>query len=223
MLTCEAVNLTDRLNLRAQIPRRRGPRFGLVRLVLILVLTGAFMLLVIAVFAPWGYYLGGHFHPLPYWQGWGRVHVASAGGDYILFARIEPSSTSSKMYLSTSLGGAASLCTPKGERYQLSLGGSMPKHLPVDTTGQPVSLYMSKVPLWSGSGSDARRPSINFYGNWGDRELPLDDHKSISSAFLPDGTLFQGSAHPAGKEVAHVTLKEGSWGEFEAACRSQGR
>ena len=40
--------------------------------------------------------------------------------------------------------------------------------------------------------------------------------------FLPDGTLFQGLAHPPGKEVAHVTLKEGSYAEFEAACRSQG-
>ena len=216
--------MPDRFNLRSQIPRRRKPLFGqLIRLVLVFALVGAFMLLVTAVFAPWGYYLGGHFHPLPYWQGLGRAHVASAGGDYILFARIEPSSKSSKMYLSASLGGVAYLCTPKGERYRLSLGGSMPKHLPMNTTGQPVYLYMSKVPLWAGSGNDARRPSINFYGSWADRELPLDDHKSISSAFLPDGTLFRGSVHPPGKEVAHVTLKEGSYSEFEAACGSQGR
>jgi hypothetical protein len=210
------------MNLHSQIPRRRKPLLGqLIRLVLVFAGVGVFMLLVTAVFAPWGYYLGGYFHPLPYWQGLGRMHVASAGGDYILFARVEPSSKGSQMHLSTSVGGVAYLCTPKGERYRLSLGGSMPRHLPVNTTGQPIHLYMSKKPLWSGSGTDARRPSINFYGTWGDRELVLDDHNSISSAFLPDGTLFRGSVHPPGKEVAHVTLKEGSYTEFEAACPAQ--
>ena len=74
------------------------------------------------------------------------MNVASAGGEYLLFARVEPTSRGSKMYLSTNLSGIAYLCTPKGERYRLSLGGSMPRHLPLDTLGQPIHLYMSNAP-----------------------------------------------------------------------------
>ena len=216
--------MPHRLDLPAGIPPRPKRRFGLLtKTVLLLFLACVFMLLVTAVFAPWGFYLGGHFHPIPYWQGWGRVHVAGAGGDYILFVRLEPSSRGSKMYLSTNLKGIAYLCTPNGERYRLSLGGSMARHLPVDTTGQSIYLYMSKAPSWIGTD---RRPSLNFYGNWGDRELVLDDHGAISAVFLPDGTLKKEEHdrnHPMGKEIAHLTLKEGSNAEFEAACRSQMR
>jgi hypothetical protein len=216
--------LPDRSNLRSPMPRRRKSLFGqLIRLVLIFALAGGFLLLVTAVFAPWAYYLGGHFHAIPYWQGWGRMHVASAGGDYVVFARMEPSSRSSKMYLSTNLRGVGYLCTPKGERFRLSLGGSMAKHLPVDTTGQPISLYMSNSPLWTGPYITDHRPSLNFYGNWGDRELVLDDHHSLSTVFLPDGTVYRqhDRDHPMGKETAHVTLREGSYADFEAACRSR--
>jgi hypothetical protein len=212
--------LHNQVNLPVGAPRRKR-RFGLLaQLVLILVCGGAFMLLVTAVFAPWGYYLGGHFHPLPDWQGWGRMNVASAGGEYLLFARMEPTSRGSKMYLSTNLAGIAYLCTPKGERYRLSLGGSMPRHLPLDTLGLPIHLYMSNAPGWKTQFMTDRRPYLNFYGNWGDRQLVLDDHKTLSNAFLPDGSLYKAHDpnHPAGKEIAHVTLQEGSYDDFEAAC-----
>jgi hypothetical protein len=187
---------------------------------LIFVLAGAFMLLVTAVFAPWGFYLGGHFHPLPYWQGWGRTNVASAGGNYLLFVRVEPSSRGSKMYLTTNLSGIAYLCTPKGERFRLSLGASMARHLPVNTLGQPIHLYMSNAPGWKTQFLTDRRPYLNFYGNWGDGQLVLDDRKAISNTFLPDGSLYKAhdQNHPEGGEVAHVTLKEGSYDDFEAAC-----
>lgn len=99
--------MRDRSNLPIGLaPRRR--RFGLLtQLIVLLVCGGAFFLLVTAVFSPWGFYLGGHFHPLPYWQGWGKTNVASAGGEYLLFARVQPSARGSKMYLTTNLSGIA--------------------------------------------------------------------------------------------------------------------
>ena len=108
--------MRNRLNLPTGRPARRR-RFGLLTQLIILLVCGcAFVLLVTAVFAPWAYYLGGHFHPLPYWQGWGKMNVASAGGEYLLFARVEPTSRGSKMYLSTNLSGIAYLCTPRDRR-----------------------------------------------------------------------------------------------------------
>jgi hypothetical protein len=218
----KGAGLFDRVNSPAGLsPRRRRRRFGLLtQLLLLLILGSAFFLLVTAVFAPWGYYLGGHFHPLPFWQGWGRTHVAAAGGDYLLFVRVEPSSRGSKMYLSTNLRGIAYLCTPKGERFRLSLGGSMPRHLPLDTVGQPIHLYMSNAPGWKTGFITDRRPYLNFYGKWADRQLVLDDHKTLSNAFLPDGTLYKAhdSNHPRAGEATQVTLKEGTYTEFEAAC-----
>ena len=215
--------MRNRLNLPTGRPARRR-RFGLLTQLIILLVCGcAFVLLVTAVFAPWAYYLGGHFHPLPYWQGWGKMNVASAGGEYLLFARVEPTSRGSKMYLSTNLSGIAYLCTPKGERYRLSLGGSMPRHLPLDTLGQPIHLYMSNAPGWKTQFLTDRRPYLDFYGKWGDRQLVLDDRKALSRAFLPDGTLYKAHdpSHPGGSEIAHVTLEEGSYDEFEAACPPQ--
>jgi hypothetical protein len=213
--------LPIRQNLPAGSQPRRRRRFGaLSRLILIFIFAGAFLLLVTAVFAPWGFYLGGHFHPLPYWQGWGRTNVASAGGEYVLFARVEPTARGSKMYLTTNLSGIAYLCTPNGERYRLSLSGSMPRHLPLDTLGQPIHLHLSNAPGWKTHFLTDRRPYLDFYGKWGDRQLVLDDHQTLSKTFLPDGTLYKanGPDHPAGKEITHVTLQEGSYDDFEAAC-----
>jgi uncharacterized iron-regulated membrane protein len=103
--------LFDRVNSPAGRPLRRRRRFGLLaQLLLFLILGTAFFLLVTAVFAPWGYYLGG--------------------------------------------------------------------------------------------------------------QLVLDDHKTLSNAFLPDGNLYKAhdSTHPGGGEATQVTLKEGTYTEFEAAC-----
>jgi hypothetical protein len=217
--------LPNRWNLPGRPPaRRRG--FGLLtQLVFLVVFGGAFMLLVTAIFAPWAYYMGGHFHPLPDWQGWGRMNVASAGGEYLLFARVDPTSKGSGMHLGTNLTGTAYLCTPKGERFRLSLGGSMPRHLPLDTLGQPIHLYMSNAPGWKTQFLTDRRPYLDFYGKWGDRQLVLDDHKTISRSFFPDGTLHKehDPNHPAGQEIAHVTLQEGTYAEFEAACPPEGK
>lgn len=59
--------------MQQQRPGRRGGSW--LRLLFVLVLCGAAMLAATAVFAPWSYYTGGHFHPLPMWQGWGENRV----------------------------------------------------------------------------------------------------------------------------------------------------
>jgi hypothetical protein len=41
--------------------------------------------------APWNFNFGGHFHPLGGWQGWGRFHSTSGGGDYDMWVRFERS------------------------------------------------------------------------------------------------------------------------------------
>ena len=75
------------------IGTRRG-RFGclgclgklLVYLVLGMLTLGA----IDAVFAPWSFFMGGRFHPIPLRRGWGKPHSAS-GRDYILFVWVQAS------------------------------------------------------------------------------------------------------------------------------------
>jgi hypothetical protein len=123
----------------------------------------------------------------------------------------------------SNLKGVAYLCTPKGERLRLSLGGTMARNIGTNLTGEKIHLYMSNSPLWTWSTD--RRPSLNFYGNWGEREIVADDHKSISTGFLPDGSVYRGydRGHPMGKELVQVTIREGSYREFQAACAANGR
>jgi hypothetical protein len=64
------------------LPARKKRRFGCLGAIIFSLAFGAVVyLVVIAVIAPWGYFLGGHFHLLPGWQGLGRLHSATAG-DY---------------------------------------------------------------------------------------------------------------------------------------------
>ena len=50
----------------------------------VVVLTG-----VMAIVAPWGFYMGGHFHIIPNWTGWGQMHSKTAG-DYALLVSFSP-------------------------------------------------------------------------------------------------------------------------------------
>src|SRR5262245_41642022 len=98
-------------------PRARsGCLSNLLRLVLVLALVGVALLAATAVFAPWGFYLGGQFHILPYWQGFGTLHAAS--GKYVVYIRLEPKPSGSGMHLGTSVGGDAYLCSPRGEQFR---------------------------------------------------------------------------------------------------------
>ena len=68
-------------------------------------------------------------------------------------------------------------------------------------------------------GQDSR-PSFKLSGHWGQGELIADDRKSLSAAFLPDGTLRPRASYskPSEIEDIQVTLREGAYSEFQAAC-----
>jgi hypothetical protein len=107
----------------ALLPPRVKPRRGCVgclwqtlwQCTLILGLGAILVIAMTGLFYPWAFYLGGRFHILPYWQGWGKLHAKS--GDYVLFVQFEPTPRGSKMYLETNLTGIAYVCTPRGENF----------------------------------------------------------------------------------------------------------
>jgi hypothetical protein len=209
-----------------QIPQAPKPRsrVGCFRQLLLLTLVLVAALLVYAGLYPWAFFMGGSFHPSGGWQGWGRMKSQTAG-DYLLYVNIGPAkharhSSGTSLTSSTSLSGSAYLCTPKGERFDLTLGGGMPRDVYVNSLGKPITIYMSKreiLPLGQTS-----RLRFALQGHWEQGQLVADDHKTLSAAFLPDGTLRQ-----QGSTVLHsqledmqVILHEGSYSEFDTACRA---
>lgn len=186
--------------------------------VIVLMLIGLGVLY--AALNPWAFFMGGNFHLLGYWHGWGRMQSKTAG-DHFLYVEIYPNMHSRGTIVpATPVKGKAWLCTPKREQFYLTLGGGMPWGYYVNSLGKPINLYMSK---WQTSivFKPDNRPSFQLYGHWAQGELIADDHKTLSAAFLPDGTLRpQGSrVFPSEYEDTQVTLHEGSYSEFKAACR----
>ena len=167
---------------------------------------------------PWAFYLGGKFHIMPFWQGWGRMH--SKGGDYLVWVQFEPTPRGSKMYLETNLTGRAFVCTPRGERLPMHLGGGMRKHLNLSTDGEAIHLYMDYWPLGFGGFITDHRPSLQFRGHWQNPSLLMDDHGSVANAFEPDGTVYRGHSpnRPYSTEGVSITFVQGSSSEFDQAC-----
>ena len=79
-------------------PTRKARKgcLGCIGQVMLLLIGSAVILTVMTgVFYPWGFYLGGKFHIIPMWQGWGRMH--GKGGDYLVWGQFEPTPRGSKM------------------------------------------------------------------------------------------------------------------------------
>jgi len=167
---------------------------------------------------PWAFYLGGKFHIMPFWQGWGRMH--SKGGDYLVWVQFEPTPRGSKMYLESNLTGRALVCTPRGERLPMHLGGGMRKHLNLSTDGEAIHLYMDYWPLGFGGFITDHRPSLQFRGHWQNPNLLMDDHGSVANAFEPDGSVYRGHSpnRPYCTEGVSITFVQGSSSEFDQAC-----
>jgi len=204
-------------------PRRRRGCLGclaqlLWQAAIALALGVVLILAITAIFAPWSFYLGGQFHIIPYWQGWGKMHAKS--GDYVVFVEFGPTSRGSHVIAHSNLKGIGYLCTPRGEELRMSLGGSMRPYLPVSTDGEPIDLYMNYWPALYGQFITDRRPGIELRGHWKNPNLVMDDTGSIFRAFLPDGSVYRGhdTNHPYNGEVVPVTLAKGSYSEFKAAC-----
>lgn len=198
-------------------------------------LTGAmqwvalfFLLVLVAgvyvVLFPWGFFLGGNFHPLPYWTGWGEMHSSKAGS-YFLYVEIWPSTRQLETIIPhTFVKGRANLCTPRGERFVLRLSGEMRPHIYLNTVGEPIELDMNS---WRASMPVGQqfRPNFSIWGRWGRGEITGDDREKLSQSFRPDGTLIpQGSyAVPSQAENIKFTLREGSFSQWQAACSQERR
>ncbi len=193
------------------------------QVLLVLLLGAIFLTAGTAVFYPWAFYLGGKFHIVPMWQGWGRLH--GKGGDYLVWVQFQPTPRGSRMYLVSNLTGNAYLCTPRGERLPMHLGGGMRKHLNLNTDGESIGLYMNYWPLGYGGFISDRRPSIEFRGHWKNPTIVMDDHGSIANAFEPDGTVYRGHDpnRPYSTQGVPITFVAGSRSEFDRACAAMRR
>jgi hypothetical protein len=191
-----------------------------------ILIFGALAVLAIdALFNPWSFYMGGRFHPIPLWRGWGKMHSAS-GRDYVLYVWFEPYHYSGRRVAISSAGpgvvGWGTLCTPRGESYNLHVSGGMERHMGSSTDGKHMSIYLNRRPWYFGFvGLWDERPQLEFHGVWHNPDLVLDDRGSLDRAFNADGTLHSGPgpARTPGERGAQLTLHEGSKSEFEAACR----
>jgi hypothetical protein len=175
-----------------------------------------------ALFYPWSFYMGGRFHPIPMWRGWGKLH-SSSGRDYVLYVSLEPDyhSRHSGPYMGVaSVQGWGTLCAPNGESYSVRLSGNMERHMGASTEGKHMYMWIHRW-LWyySWPGQWDRRPRIEFDGAWHNPVLVLHDGGSLDRAFNADGTLRSGPAtRTPGERGIEVTLHEGSKSDFEAAC-----
>ena len=202
--------------------RRVGCLGRLGQIVILLAIAGFGLVLLSGVLYPWAFYLGGNFHVLPYWQGWGRLHAKS--GDYLMYVFIQPTPRGSKMYLETDLTGMSYVCTPHGEKIRLTLGGGMRKHLNLSTDGEAIHLYMHRW-SWNRAFITEHRPRLELSGHWLNPNLVMDDKGSIGRAFQPDGTVYSGSnaGRPYVTEIVQVTFVPGSYSDFASACDGQHR
>ena len=182
---------------------------------------GCLLVLVItAVFAPWGFFLGGKFHIIPYWQGWGTLRAKS--GNYVVFVRFEPTPSGSKVYPHPSVKGVAYLCSPRREIFRMRLGGGMRRSLGHNTDGEKISMYAHYYPLFFGGVTSDLKPGIEIQGRWQNPNILADDHGSLSRAFNPDGSVNRGRNpnQPYPGDVTSVTLVPGPYADFEAACKT---
>lgn len=191
--------------------RKSGPGCA-VQVLGALLLGGVVLLAVMAIVAPWGFYMGGHFHLIPQWSGWGQMHSKLAG-DYALFVTFSPK-TGRGLGL-THVSGNGVICTPRGEKFKLRLAGDFENPHGTNLQGKTVHLYASNYSALSGSTA----PSLDFRGRWNNPDLVLDDHGSLTRAFDPGGSLAANQhMRPYMQEVVPLTLHEGSHADFDAAC-----
>ena len=205
-------------------PDRPKSRLGclgcLPRLILILLLGLVLVGTITAVFAPWGYFMGGKFNLLASWQGWGTLHTKT--GNYSVFVRFYPRPSGKGAYPHPSVGGAGYLCSPRGQMFPMHLGGGMRRGITTNTDGEKIELYMDYWPIFGTFMTD-HRPAIELRGKWQNPDIVMDDHGSISRAFAPDGSVYQrgqGPHVPYPGDITPVTLLPGSYSDFEAACKS---
>lgn len=162
--------------------------------------------------------MGGKFNYLGYWQGVGKLHAKS--GDYVVMVRLEPTPRGSRFYPHSNLTGQGYLCTPKGERFNMHVGGDMRPHLNLSTDGEAIHIYVYNWPLLTGGFIGDHRPALDFRGHWQNPNLVMDDHGSVANAFEPDGSVYRGHNpnRPYSTQGIPITFVPGSYSDFKAAC-----
>ncbi len=200
--------------------RKSGSCLGdMGKLFVLLVLVAIAYLAFIGVSAPWAYYLGGSFHLIPVWQGWGTFQTPS--GNFALYVYLSEPQTS-RLRISY-MSGTAQLCTPRGERfnYMHVIMSFSNQQFGLDSNNQPVTLNIYNYGLGGQFNAD-RHPEFDLYGTWQNPNLVLEDHGSFASAFLPDGIAYSGppaNQPPAGTNLS-ITLVPGNPVQFKAACQT---
>ena len=190
-----------------------------------LVLGSLLVLALDAVFMPWSFFMGGRFHPIPMWRGWGKMHSAS-GRDYVLYVWFEPYHPSGRGGVAINAAGPevrgwGTLCTPHGESYNLRVTGYLERRIGASTDGKRMEMGVYRRPwYYAWVGRVDERPQLEFHGAWHNPDLVLYDHGSVGRAFNPDGTLRPANSGVwrPGEQGVQLTLHEGSKSEFEAAC-----
>jgi hypothetical protein len=196
------------------MPRSRSGCLGdLIRLAALLVVLGIGYLGLVAAFAPWAYYLGGTFHVLPYWQGWGTMR-SKTSGEYVVFMYMYGGSPT--RLGSAYMSGNGYICTPRHERIRLKMNALMGRNLGRNTEGEAITVHMYN---WTAARAvnPVRRPSLDLHGRWSGNSLVMTDGGSVNREFLPDGSVNRGRL-PAAVESLPVTINSGSMAGFDAAC-----
>lgn len=196
-------------------PRRLGCLGSLVALAIIAPLV---YLVPVAIFAPWAFSVGGHFHVLPMWQAWGRIHSPTEG-DYLLYVNLYPvpGNRPGVGYGGVSVAGSGWICSPRGIVSRLTLGGGMDRGVWSDANGKRIHLYLHRQDLFNYSFDTDRRPRLDLRGAWRYPVLEMDDRGTVSQAFNADGSVNRGRDTRV-RWMSHVTLHAGSYSEFAAAC-----
>jgi len=215
-----AQRLANSAQLGARTRRRSGCLGCIPQLVVIFVLAAVGFVLITAVFAPWGFYMGGKFHIIPTWQGWGTLQAKS--GRYQVYVYFYPRPSGSRIMPGPTVGGSAYVCSPRGEHFYMRLRGDMRRGIGLSTDGEKISLYMNNHSSFYSNFTSDYRPSLELRGQWQNPNLVMDDHGSISRAFEPDGTVYRGhgGSRPYPGDITPITLVPGSYSDFEAACKA---
>ena len=143
------------------MPVPRKARHGcLVQVLAALVFGLVVVLAVSAIVAPWAFYMGGNFHVIPQWTGWGRMH-SNLAGDYVLYVQMSPGRPSRFGRNVPHISGQGRLCTPTGEHYRLRLGGDFGKPSGVALHGKSHYLYINNYTTFSSSNTTY----LDFRGN----------------------------------------------------------
>lgn len=162
---------------------------------------------VVAITNPWAFHIGGHWTPLLYWSGHGKL--VTKAGTYPLYVTIYPSPHHSRLRLDNlrptgGLTGTASLCVSPGVTESLKLSGTIFGNW----SSTNDALIDFRVLEYQIVNLGQAQGYFDLYGRWQGSKLVMDDRGRASGKFR------------SGLRIDHasIVLDEGSFSDFKAAC-----